>query len=292
MSFLYLLITVLLSAIVFSLIGLFLGFLFFGSDALAISAKGLVGLTEKELNFFSLLQVFSAIGTFVIPALILNKIEKNRQAYFDLSFRADIILYGLVVLLMFVFSPFFEITILLNEQMHLPDFLKGLEHWMRAKEDETQALTGALLGRSSFVGLMTNIFMIGILAAVGEEFLFRGCLQNILIKWIGKPHMAIWITAAVFSAIHIQFYGFLPRMLIGALCGYLYLWGRSIWLPITAHFINNATAVFVAFYLTRSGKPLDSLSFELNQWPWAIVSLAVGIFVLSVYKRRAERVDK
>jgi len=291
MSFLYLLITVLLSATVFSLVGVFIGFLLFGRDVLQIGAKGFTGLTADELNFISISQIFSAIGTFVIPSLLLNRIEKNNRPYFDLSFKPNVKLYALVLLLMVVFSPFFEITILLNEQMHLPDFMKNIEQWMREKEDETGALTNAFLSRKSFTGLIINIFMIGILAAVGEEFLFRGCLQNIFIKWIGKPHMAIWLTAAIFSAIHVQFYGFLPRMLIGALCGYLYFWGRSIWLPVTAHFINNVSAILIAYYLVKSNKPLDSLSFELNQWPLAIASLFAGIFVLYFYRRKAKQIN-
>ncbi|MEH6304723.1 CPBP family intramembrane glutamic endopeptidase [Olivibacter sp. CPCC 100613] len=290
-SFLYLLITVLLSATVFSLIGLFIGFLLFGSDILQLGAQRFIGLTEDELNFISLSQIFSAVGTFVVPALLLNRIERNKKAYFDLSLGSDVKHYALIFLLMLMFTPFFEITILLNERMHFPDFMKSVEHWMREKEDETGALTNALLSRDSVAGLIINIFMIGILAAVGEELLFRGCLQNIFIKWIGKPHIAIWLTAAIFSAIHIQFYGFLPRMLIGALCGYLYFWGRSIWLAITAHFINNVSAILIAFYLVKSNKPLDSLSFDLNQWPWAIVSLFAGLLILYFYKRGTEKVN-
>lgn len=288
MSFLYLLITVLFSAIVFSLLGLGLGVVIFGGDVMQIGFKGFTELTEDELNFISVSQVFSAIGTFVVPALLLNRIEKNKEPYFNLSFPTNAKLYAVIFLLMLALYPFFELTILLNEKMHLPDFMKGVEQWMREKEDETNALTHAFLTRQSFSGLFINIFMIGMLAAVGEELLFRGCLQKILIKWLGNPHIAIWLTAAIFSAIHLQFYGFLPRMLIGALCGYLYFFGRSIWLPIFAHFINNTSAVLVSFYLTRSGKSLDSFTFQLNEWPWAIVSLLVGLSVLFFYIRQAK----
>ncbi len=288
MSFLYLLITVLFSAIVFSLLGLGVGMLIFGSDVMQIGYKGFSNLTEDELNFISVSQIFSATGTFVVPALLLNRIEKNSKPYFTLSFPTDAKLYALIFLLMLALYPFFELTILLNEQMHLPDFMKGIEQWMRRKEDETNVLTHAFLSRQSVAGLFINIFMIGVLAAVGEELLFRGCLQNILIKWIRNPHIAIWLTAVIFSAIHLQFYGFLPRMLIGALCGYLYFFGRSIWLPIFAHFINNASAVLLSFYLTRSGKSLDSFTFQLNEWPWAIVSLLAGLSVLYFYKRQAK----
>lgn len=79
--------------------------------------------------------------------------------------------------------------------------------------------------------------------AITEEFFFRGALQRLIGKWNPNPHFVIWSAAILFSAFHLQFYGFIPRMLLGAYLGYLLLWTRSIWIPVFAHFINNATAV-------------------------------------------------
>lgn len=289
-SFLYLLITVFICAVVFSLIGLLLGIGLYGSEILGNISHGFDHLGEKELNFFSLSQIFSAIGTFILPAFLLNKIERNREPYFNLSFGHKPIAYFFVILIIFIYAPFFEWTILVNEQMRLPEFLAGLERWMRLKEDETSMLTNALLSRPSIGALIINIFMVGILAAVGEELLFRGCLQNIFIKWMGNSHLAIWLAAIIFSAIHLQFYGFLPRMLIGALCGYLYFLGKSIWFPITAHFINNASAIIIAFYLTKTGKPLDYFAYSMDQWPLFIISFLGGtgfLFFLKKYFRKS-----
>jgi len=284
-SFLYLLITVFVSAIIFSLIGLAIGAAIYGTTVLQLAANGFENLQDKELNFLSIAQIFSAIGTFVVPALLLNRLERNHQPYFNLNFNSNWKLYLIVILLMMVYTPFFEWTIILNEQLKLPDFMSGITEWMRAKEDETATLTNALLSRTSIGAFFTNLFMVGFLAAIGEELLFRGCVQQILIKWFNKPHLAIWLTAIIFSAIHLQFYGFLPRMLIGALCGYLYFFGKSIWLAILAHFVNNAAAIILAFYLTTNGKPLDYFEYNAQGWPLALLSFVFGTALLYFYRK-------
>jgi membrane protease YdiL (CAAX protease family) len=291
-SLFYLLLTVLISAVIFSFIGLGLGILFYGKETISIAGANFKQLTDNQLNFISIVQIFSAIGTFIIPALVLNRIEKNRQPYFDLKMPSKTGLFLFVLGIMIGYSEFFEWTIFLNEQMKFPSFLKEVEHWMRNKEDETTALTNALLSRTSISALVTNLFMVGIVAAIGEELLFRGCLQNILKKWFGNPHLAIWLSAAVFSAIHLQFYGFFPRMLIGALCGYLYFWGKSIWLPILAHLANNTFAIAMAFYLSRSGRPLNYFEYDAKEWPFALLGLIAGSGLLFAYKMYAKKLNQ
>ncbi len=291
-SLFYLLLTVLISAVIFSFIGLGIGVIFYGKETIAIAGANFKQLTDNQLNFISIAQIFSAIGTFIIPALVLNGIEKNKQPYFDLKMPSKTGLFLFVLGIMIAYSEFFEWTIFLNEQMKFPSFLKGVEHWMRNKEDETTALTNALLSRTSISALLTNFFMVGIVAAIGEELLFRGCLQNILKKWFGNPHLAIWLSAAVFSAIHLQFYGFFPRMLIGALCGYLYFWGKSIWLPILAHLANNTFAIAMAFYLSRSGRPLNYFEYDAKEWPFALLGLIAGSGLLFAYKMYAKKLNQ
>lgn len=289
-SLFFLLLAVLVSAVIFSFIGLGIGFVFYGQDALVISGGNFNNLNTNQLNFISIAQIFSATGTFVIPALILNKIEKNNKPYFNFEMPSKSKLFLFVLAIMIAYSEFFEWTIFLNEQMKFPSFLKDVGHWMRNKEDETTALTNALLSRTSISALIVNLFMVGVLAATGEELLFRGCLQNILNKWFTNPHLGIWISAIIFSAIHLQFYGFFPRMLIGALCGYLYFFGKSIWLPILAHFTNNAFAIIMAFYLVKQGKPLNYFEYDSSEWPIAILGLIVGSILLFFYKKYAQKV--
>ena len=285
-AFIYLLITVFVSGLVFSLIGMVLGAFIYHVDLFHFATGNLTQLTDKELNYLSMVQIFSAIGTFIVPAFLMNWMQRNRQVYFSLKFEKDGLRYLLVIFLMIFFNPFFEWTIMLNEQMKLPVWLKSVEEWMRAKEDQTEILTQAFLSRKGIGALFINLFMVGFLAAFGEELLFRGCLQQILIRWFGRIHIGIWITAITFSAIHLQFYGFIPRMLIGALCGYLYFYGKNIWFAILAHFVNNATAILFAYYLTATGKSLDDMTLGTATWYWAMISLLIGMVTLYYFRKR------
>ena len=144
---------------------------------------------------------------------------------------------------MLLINPTISLTGLLNQQMELPAFMEGIEHWMRAQEDEAERVTLLLLSEKGIGALFANLFVVALTAGITEELFFRGALQRILGRWSSNPHLVIWITACIFSAFHIQFYGFLPRMLLGAYFGYLLYWSHNIWIPVFAHFTNNALAV-------------------------------------------------
>ncbi|HSI89730.1 MAG TPA: CPBP family intramembrane glutamic endopeptidase, partial [Adhaeribacter sp.] len=138
----------------------------------------------------------------------------------------------------------------LNANMHLPDFLKGLEEMARQKEDQLAELTKFLTSFQTPADVLVGLLAFALIPAIGEELVFRGIMQRNLLDWCGNRHAAIWITAIIFGAIHVQFFGFFPRVLLGAVFGYLYLWSGNLWVPITAHFMNNGFAV-VALYLQQ-----------------------------------------
>jgi membrane protease YdiL (CAAX protease family) len=121
---------------------------------------------------------------------------------------------------------------------------------METEEATNQAMK-TLLQMDSFGILLYNVFLIAVLAAVGEELLFRGLLLRLLFDKTRNVHAAVWISSVIFSAIHLQFYGFFPRMLLGAYFGYLLWCSKSIWLPILAHFIYNATAVILSYLIQQ-----------------------------------------
>jgi uncharacterized protein len=130
--------------------------------------------------------------------------------------------------------------------------MSSVEIWMQDSEKQANQVTEAFLSTSSLITVFSNIVMIAILPALGEELLFRGIVQQLIKKIAGNAHAAIWISAAIFSALHMQFFGFLPRMVLGAMFGYMLEWSGTLWLPIIAHFVNNATAV-IAYYLMQKG---------------------------------------
>lgn len=144
---------------------------------------------------------------------------------------------------MFLISPAITLTALLNKQMVLPSFMAPVENWMKAQEALAEQLTNTLLAGDGLMNILANLLVIAAVAGITEEFLFRGALQRIIGKWTSNHHIVIWTAAIIFSAFHMQFYGFLPRMLLGAYFGYLLYWSRNIWIPVFAHFVNNAFAV-------------------------------------------------
>ena len=173
-----------------------------------------------------------------------------------------------------------------NKGIELPSFLASMEEMMRQMEESAMMLTERFLN-TSLVGMMfVNLFVMALLPAICEEMMFRGWLQRVLGKSVNY-HTAIWVSAFVFSAIHFQFYGFIPRMLIGAALGYLYYYAGSLWASILAHFVNNAAAVVTAF-LSYNG--YTSIDFDLmgigDTWYLSVASIAVCLALMFRLKRR------
>ncbi|WP_262249712.1 CPBP family intramembrane glutamic endopeptidase [Parapedobacter soli] len=287
-SLVLLLALVFAGAIVFGVLSVFIGLAVTNSSAGVSNLEGLLTGNISNANFLKIIQAGSSIGMFVFPALMMGVVERHRYKYLDFKTPVNPQLWFIIIGIMFFSAPIFEQAIKLNERLVLPEALSGLENWMQDKEAELERITRIFLSDTTYWGLFANLLVVAVIAAIGEEFLFRGCVQGILMRWFRNPHLAIWVTAIVFSAIHLQFYGFLPRMLLGALFGYLLLWGKNIWLPVLAHFINNATAVISAFYLQRHGRSLDDMDFG-EQIPWYLyfVSFVLTAVLLSQYVKTA-----
>jgi membrane protease YdiL (CAAX protease family) len=147
----------------------------------------------------------------------------------------------------------------------------------------------AYLQTENIGGLLINIFMVALIPALGEEFLFRGMIQRILYEWFRNKHLAIWIAALLFSLMHYQFLGLFPRVLLGALFGYLFVWTGSIWMAVLAHFINNGVAViyYYIFYQGTLEVEPDHIGLEENAVLMIITSLALTILLLAVIQQQS-----
>ena len=244
---------VLISTITFTLLSSAFAVLF-----LNVSINDLQSLlTDPDnpnyLPALRLVQTFSSIGTFIIPPLMLAYLFSQRIGeYLMLDKKIYVTDVLLVLTAMFASVPLINYLVELNENMSLPSFLGGLEEWMKEKEEVAAEITEKFLDVKSVSGLLLNIIIIALIPALGEELLFRGILQRIFTEWTKNVLAGILLSSVLFSALHLQFYGFLPRMLLGVLLGYMLAWSGSLWLPIAAHFINNAAAV-VMIYLYRNG---------------------------------------
>jgi membrane protease YdiL (CAAX protease family) len=225
--------------------------------------------------------------SYLLPALLYWwYIERKSISDFEVK---NITLSKLLLpafLLVMVFMPLNSKFIEWNASMTLPESLSGIEIWMREKEDQLAMLTAFLTSYNQPIQLFTALFVVAFLPAWGEETLFRGIIQRKLVQQLGNPHIAIWLSAAIFSAIHFQFYGFLPRMLLGAVFGYLYYWTGSLRIAVFAHFINNGF-VLVMMYLYN----IKALSVNIEEmkgmpWPLVVASIAATSFILFIVRKQ------
>lgn len=195
-------------------------------------------------DMLRLMQLLSALGTFLFPAMATAWLcSNNPKEYLSIGKMPAGRMLLLLVVSLFLFSPTITLTGMLNRQMELPSFMEPIENWMRAQEDAAEQMTLLLLKGDGIITLLFNLVVIAVAAGVTEEFLFRGTLQRIIGGWTRNHHAVIWGAACIFSIFHMQFFGFLPRLLLGAYFGYLLYWSRNIWIPVFAHFVNNAFAV-------------------------------------------------
>jgi uncharacterized protein len=176
-----------------------------------------------------------------------------------------------------------------NSHLVLPSALAPLEQWMREMETQLMELTRFLTDFQSISELLVGILVIGVLAGIGEEVFFRGVIQPKLQGYLRSPHWGIWLTAIIFSAIHVQFYGFLPRLFLGALFGYMYHYTGSLIYPILAHILNNSLTL-LAVYLSNQGY----LGIDMESTDTVSIPAALGGFlVLSLgflYFKKVNRV--
>ena len=189
-------------------------------------------------------QGISSALMFIAPPLILyafTRTEPMRQIGFRKPACWWMLLVG--VILMFVSLPLTNILGTWNEKVN---FGESLETLLKMMEDAAGDLTERMLQVDTIWGLLGNLLVIALIPAIGEELTFRGVLQQSLTRRF-NPHLAIWLSAFIFSFIHFQFYGFLPRMFLGLILGYMFYYSGSLWTSILMHFINNGTAVVVAY---------------------------------------------
>lgn len=262
-----------------------------GNDA-GFSASMITTLIESPedlpygWNALMLLQSLVHVFTFLIPAVLYWRWIERRN-FLNFRFRKDpeSLTWLLVFILVIAFIPLNSVFIEWNASMQLPPFMKELEVWMRSKEDQLLKMTLFLTKFESLPQLFIAILVIALIPAIGEEVLFRGILQRKLAESWSNVHLAIWVSAFVFSAIHFQFYGFLPRLLLGALFGYLYYWSGRLAIAIFAHFVNNGFTV-VMLYLYHI-KVIDT-NIEQKAMPLSTSLLSLVLSAAILYTLRKQ----
>lgn len=247
----------------------------------SLMAEGLILslAVDDNINLLKIGQGIGSILMFIVPPLVLYAVAYDKPLQ-EIGFRPIddlwILLIGLA--LMFVSLPVTNQLTTWNEGMQLPASLKPIEDLLRQMEEQAGSLTDRMLQVDSLGGLLFNLLVIALIPAIGEELTFRGVMQQWLVRSLKNPHVAILLSSAIFSFIHLQFYGFLPRMFLGMLLGYLFYYSGSIWVSIAMHFLNNGSAVVIAFLEHKGVIETTPEDFGAT----SNVALIVGSLVLTI----------
>jgi membrane protease YdiL (CAAX protease family) len=191
---------------------------------------------------------------------------------------------GLIVVVL----PAMSGLIAWNAGVHFPAFLHDFEVWARAKEEQAQVLTRFFTRFTGLGRFVVALVVMALVPAVAEELVFRGVIQRNLVRWFNSRHVGIWLGAALFSAIHLQFFGFVPRFVLGLVLGYLYEWSGNILVPMAAHFTQNAFQLVMLYLAQRGhfGWGFDPESTEALPWPLVLLSAGLSAGLLYFLHQR------
>ena len=251
----------------------------------------IVTFGHDSINSLKWEQAISATFLFVLPPIALYFFTRQHPLrQIGLTKPNSILIMCLGILIMFAAMPLISQLTVWNENMQLPASLSKIEELMKTAEEQAQQQTEQMLDVTTFGGLIANLVVIALIAAIGEELTFRGVIQQFLTKICRNAHVAIILSAAIFSAIHFQFYGFLPRLLLGIFLGYFFYMTKSLWTSILMHFANNALAV-TAYYLDNTGA-IDIEVDSMGAAPWGITIIStlacIALIVYSWHKMKIE----
>ena len=279
----YLFIT-LVSFIVCTVLSIFLLPFFFDVEYSSLSIIVDQDYNQSVINALKFIQLFSCLGLFILPPFFYGYLSAE-NIFSNHKISRQVVI--LVVAIMILINPFVSFTFFLNQSIDIPK-------WLIFYDQNAYAITKAFLVMNSSVDLIVNLLVLAILPAIGEELVFRGFLQKKIINFSKKPYLSIFFTALLFSVVHMQFEGVLPRFILGSVLGLMFYFSSNIWIPIIAHFINNALIVILSYPALNNKISFDLLNLEkFVRWDQAALSLiaVTVLFYLFIKKIDLEKKD-
>ncbi|MHA6248712.1 lysostaphin resistance A-like protein [Pontibacter sp. CAU 1760] len=229
-----------------------------------------------------LLQAVLQFISFIIgPIILLRTIGYNLDSYLNWKVKPQLWLVLLSGLLIVMIMPANSAVINWNANLDFPAFMDGFERWARQQEDQLAEIMKLITRFDTVTDLLVGLVVFALIPAIGEEIVFRGITQRQFHRWLGNMHVAIWLAALIFGAIHVQFFGFVPRVLLGALFGYLYFWSGRMVVPVVAHFVNNGFTV-VMLYLYQT-KTVDADIESTESMPLYLIFLSIVLSAAVIY---------
>ena len=255
--------------------------------ALSMGESFAVGV-EQSLTSLRLFQIITTLFWLLIPAsLYIYLFHGRSESYLRLNKIPPLGYVILSIFLIIAIQPLVGFSAYLNEQIIFPESLSNLELLFKEWQSSAAKTIERFVADKSIVGIASNIFIIAILAAFIEEIFFRGCLQQVIGRIVKNKHLAVWVTAVIFSAVHLEFYGFLPRIFLGAILGYLFVWSGSLWPSIITHFVNNLGSIILQqiYYGTPKYQELDKFSIQ-NDWLYLLLSIVFSSAIIFLLLRK------
>jgi len=244
-------------------------------------------LTNPDNIFLiKLMQLITSVFIFIVPPLLLSYFEGG-NLFNNLDLRKKIKRQN--VLLIILIMLFSQILVAVSMQWNLEiinslkSFIPSVVESMKLMEENAKTITEAFLKMENTSDLLFNLFLIAFIPAIGEEMVFRGVLQKKLYSILQSPHLAIFVSSFIFSAIHMQFFGFLPRFILGIILGYLFYYSKNLWMPIIAHFINNALAVLIMYSAFANKLNTDISEIEKTDINFLQASISFVVVMLFIY---------
>ena len=272
----------------FLMVGLFIGSLAGLGVWVAMTGRGVLTLEKDMLNpqfanAARMMQMISVLIMFFVPAVVTARLI-SRHPFQYLGYRQGFNSKQLllVVAIILVCLPLVGALGELNKAIPIG---KTLAAFFKKLEDNYNSQVEALAIMRSPAEFIFSLLVMALFPALFEETLFRGGLQQILIAWFKKPLAAITVTSIIFSAVHLSYYGFLPRLALGMVLGLIFYYSKSIWLNVAAHFVNNAFAITYMYYLYTHGKPVRDVTDDSAPIWIAVPALIILVLLLRLFKQ-------
>lgn len=281
----------------FILIGLLIGAFILAGAAAIVLWSSMVGgslmdmekgmLNPANADAVKVVQLVSSMVMFIVPAFVFARIvNKQPVKHLGLKTKFNISQVGLVVAM--VFAGFYLSGALAELTNLIPISAKAkamFEKMEKAYVDQVMVIANM----KTFGEYLFSLMVIGLAPAIFEELIFRGAMQQLMVKWTRSAWVGIIITSIIFSAIHFSYYGFLSRLFLGIMLGFMFYYSKSIWLSILAHFLNNGFAVTMMFVLSKQGKLSKEIMDERFPIWYGVVALAVIIALFIAYKNESKK---
>lgn len=240
------------------------------------------------VSYMKYIQTVLSTGMFIIaPLAIAFTLSDNIFKYLKLDHFPRFSIISLVSLVMVLSLPMNNYFTYLNNLLNLESISPTIQDYFENLEIEAENMFERFLDVRGMGSLLINIVIVAVIPALGEELMFRGVLQKIFIRWTKNTFIGVLITSLAFAVMHMQFLSVLPRFVLGMVLGYMFVWTRSLWMPILAHFVNNALAViyYYAMYNDMIGKGIDELGKPGNTTVYAFLSMVIVVILMFVIRR-------